>query len=139
MLVYIQNELFPCMTIPLKFIFKIVGVEHNSIHIRNKEKCTVFKLDVDKIQDFKIAHIGRDVESGMVMYDKYICCWKPLEGTLLICDYQSNHCFPIYYGCLGKCNIRSSDGKKTRFTKMISSRDGLIVKIEKSKYILVEF
>jgi len=137
---YLKNELFNSIAIPINFDFSVIKVRDNNIYLKELEKSNLISIDLTNMQNTQTFHLGKENNNcGINLFHKFICCWKPIDGKLYISDYNSNCSFNIYYACLGKSDIGSSNGQKKRYTDIISTDDGIIVRIEKSKYILVEF
>lgn len=141
-LVIIRTDIdiiFNTISIPVTFDFEIVDTRNNAVFLRQKCTATIFRLDVNDFRNIQTIMMGKEQGCGMIFHDEFLCCWKPLEGKLMISDQSLHHSFLVYYACLGKSDLRNSDGEKTKFFEMISSEDGLLVRVENSKYILVEF
>lgn len=135
----LKSEFIGTVTISLNFSFEIVQSKNYQVYLKVAGKATIIKVDLSDVRNTQNMIVGRDIACGIIAWSNFFCFWKPWEGRIFITDFNSNCSFPIYYACLGRSDIRNSDGEKTRFLDLVSSTDGLIVKIEKCKYILVEF
>lgn len=72
-------------------------------------------------------------ETMIQNWKDWIIQWKPISGTFSVTNKGSNDetNFFIYYGILGF--------RDRRFLDMISNEYGIFVKIEKTKYMFLEF
>lgn len=81
---------------------------------------------------------SRDVKCSVAEYEKFLVTWRPSEGAITFLDRAQQCRFFIYYACLGKTDTRSDNRERKRYLDLVDIDEGLIVRIEKDKYMLLE-
>lgn len=138
-----------------KFSYNIINItdKHIFLNLKNYQNHNVLCYTDINLQSTNSIHLMNKTmskEYGSVMDTEkgLIFQWSPIEGKLNVVLNAQNLCyFDIYYAHLGNkkqdtmCENepKSFPEKVKRYTNIVKCEKGVIVQVEKSKYIFVEF
>lgn len=124
-LIYINNIILNTIILPIKFKFNLINFFSNIIVISQKN--IVMEINVNDLNNIKLSNINK--YKFITMYKDLFCYWDSLYGNLIITNLINSKRFIIYFSIL----------KKNNFNFIYSFNDGIIIQIENSKYILIQF